>query len=171
MKKDLALFKQFENHYKTEGYNLQYIFDICLPFWCCKQNIIVEKATTIDRYSKIILDLIKNGISAHTEICEFLGLAENDFATIQFHYLIKNNLIRETANNYEITFEGLDFLNQKKTIPILEAETFSFIYNDLTQEMIYRDNYEDEDDNKEEKNIISRYILIQTHKHHKRKSY
>lgn len=164
MQKDLVLFKQFENHYKTEGYDLVSIFDICLPFWCCKQNIIVEKATTVDRYSKIILNLIKNGIHSYSQICEFLGLAENDFATVQFQYLIKNNFIRENVNCYEITFEGLDFLNQKITIPMLDTEIFSFVYNDLTQEMMYVDNYEEVSDTKEENLVASKNILIQTHK-------
>ena len=49
------VFNQFKNDHKTEGYELESIFDIYLPFWQCKQDIVIETAVEIDRFSRIIL--------------------------------------------------------------------------------------------------------------------
>ena len=52
------IWEQYKDHHKTEGYELTHIFDIYLPFWQCKQNIVIEKEVELDRFSRIILELI-----------------------------------------------------------------------------------------------------------------
>lgn len=136
------IWKKYQNHYTTEGYQLIDIFDIYLPFWQCKQSIIVEKDVELDRFSRIILELINNRITSHTDICKVLGIDEDSFVTMQFHFLIKNDLIRDTGEEYEITYEGIQFLKNKSKIKNVETidfeyfvtERMSYLKNDLTQE-------------------------------------
>ena len=56
---------------------------------------------------------------------------------MQFHYLIKNELINVNEKlsevTYTITREGLAYLKRKKKITITEMVNFSYCYNDLTQ--------------------------------------
>jgi hypothetical protein len=36
-------YEKFKDHYKTDGYELNLIQEIYLPYWYCKQNIVIEK--------------------------------------------------------------------------------------------------------------------------------
>lgn len=137
------LWEKFKNHHQTEGYELKEVFDIYLPFWHCKQNIVVERDVELDRFSRIILELLQNNITKYSEICAFLGIDEDDFVTIQFHFLLKNDLIRELGDNsFELTHEGISFLENKKKIKNMETTEFeyflperiNYLKNDLTQE-------------------------------------
>lgn len=134
--------KQYElykdNH--QPDYDLTLIFEIYLPFWECHQKVVVEKEVPLDRFSKIILQAIKNGLATHSEICGFLGVDDHSFVTCQFHYLIKNGLIEEATEGnevqYEITYEGISFLEKRKKITSIETVEFKYFYNDLTQDFL-----------------------------------
>ncbi|MDR3000213.1 MAG: zinc-ribbon domain-containing protein [Fibromonadaceae bacterium] len=163
---------EFKDHYSTEGYCLKYVFEIYLPFWQCKQNIIVEKDLEMDRFSKILLELIINGYSSHSEICQFLGIEEDNFCTMQLHFLIKNNLIREKPEGYEVTHEGLDFLKNRKKPKTLETEEFdymvkekyNFLKNDITNDFFDPSKPIDEQLSTLKKMVFSGYEILQTHK-------
>jgi predicted transcriptional regulator len=133
----------FKDHHKTEGFKLDSIFDIYLPFWQCKQNVVIEKEMELDRFTRIILELVNNKITSHAEICAFLGIDEDSFVTVQFHFLLKNDLVRETQIGfYEITHEGLSFLQNKTKLKNIETvefeyyltEKMDYLKNDLTQD-------------------------------------
>lgn len=134
------IYQKFKNDKKTEGYSLDGIYEVFLPFWYCKQKIVVEKDVELDRFSKILLELVHNGIDKHSEICGFLGIEEDDFVTMQFHYLIKNELLDEVIEDvnltYQITHEGISFLKKKKKIANIETVDFEYFYNDLSMEML-----------------------------------
>lgn len=149
--------KQYElykdNH--QPDYELKEVSEIYLPFWVCTQSVVAEKEVPLDRFSKIILQAIKNGLATHSEICGFLGVDEHSFVTCQFHYLIKNGLIEETTKGnkvkYEITSEGISFLEKRKKITSIETEEFKYFYNDLTQDFldIHKFNQQTNDPEKE----------------------
>lgn len=165
------IWEHFKDHHKTEGYQLMNIFDIYLPFWQCKQNVVVEKDIELDRFSRIILELINNKLVKHSEICAFLGIDEDNFATVQFHFLLKNDLIREIENGvYEITHEGISFLENKtklKNIETVEFEYFvtekmDYLKNDLTQDFFNPNFPIDTQLSKGKKNNFSGYAIMQT---------
>ncbi|BDS11281.1 hypothetical protein [Aureispira anguillae] len=125
------LWETYKDKYTTDGYALIEIKDIYLPFWKCKQAIVVEKEVELDRFSRIILELITKGIDTHHEICAFLGLEPNSFATMQFHFLLKNNLIRETIEAiYELTDIGVAFLAKEMNVKNMETIDFDYFLMD-----------------------------------------
>ncbi|MDR2581785.1 MAG: zinc ribbon domain-containing protein [Fibromonadaceae bacterium] len=164
---------EFKDDHSTEGYTLRYVFEIYLPFWQCKQNIVVEKDLEMDRFSKILLELISNDLSSHTNICQFLGIEENNFCTMQLHFLIRNNLIRESGTDgYEITHEGLEFLKDRKKPKTMETEKFdymvkerySFLENDMTNDFFDPLMPIDKQLTGAKKADFSGYKILQTHK-------
>lgn len=166
------VWKLFKDHHKTEGYKLVSIFDIYLPFWQCKQNVVIEKEMELDRFSRIILELINNKITSHNEICAFLGIDEDSFVTVQFHFLLKNDLIRETQiGEYEITHEGLSFLQNKTKLKNIETfefeyyitEKMDYLKNDLTQDFFDPNFPIDSQVSAGRKSNFSGYIVMQTH--------
>lgn len=126
----------FKDHHVD--FELVNIFEIYIPFWKCMQKVVAEKSTTIDRFSKVILETIIAGINSHEEICAFLGIAKDSFVTVQFHYLVKNGLLKEVYVEdmkllYEITPKGHSFLKKRYAVKQLEIVEFHFLYNDLLQ--------------------------------------
>lgn len=123
--------KVHKDDYKNEDYSLKEIFEIDLPFWECKQNVVVEKDVEIDLFSQIILDLIDNGFDHYSDIYKFLGIDETSFVTIQFHFLLKNGFIAETNDNsLKITMEGRNFKDKKRNAKKMETEEFEFLMFD-----------------------------------------
>jgi len=166
---------KFKDYHKTEGYELKKVFDIYFPFWQCKQNVVVERDIELDRFSRIILELIQNKITKHSEICNFLGIDEDSFVTIQFHFLLKNDLIRELEvdyTEYELTHEGISFLNNKskiKNIETIEFEYFvtekmNYLKNDLTQDFFDPKFPIDKELSKNKKLGFSGYEIMQSHR-------
>lgn len=162
------VYDKFKNHKETEGFYLKDIREIFIPFWYCKQRIVVETDVEIDRFSKIILELIINNISTHSEICNFLGIIETDFTTIQFHYLIKNELIIENYKNenanYEMTHKGISFLKNKSKIQNIETVEFEYFYSDLSKEYLNPKRPIDKNTSKSKCKIFSGYQVVPTHK-------
>jgi len=138
-------FTMFKDHRKPD-YELKNIFEIYLPFWFCRQNVVVEREIELDRFSKIILQTIQSGFTKHSEVCKFLGVEPDAFVTMQFHFLIKNNLLNETPisndTEYEITFDGLSFLDRKKKVTAVETVEFEYFYNDLTLEFLDKQRFD-----------------------------
>lgn len=138
-------YKLFKDHRKPD-FDLKYIFEIYMPFWLCRQNIVIEKEIELDRFSKIILQTIQNGFKKHSEICQFLGIDKNAFVVSQFHFLIKNGFLSESFIKddtiYEITYEGLSFLERKKKVTTVETIEFEFIYNELTLEFLDKKRFD-----------------------------
>lgn len=162
----------FRDYKKTEGYMLENVFEIYLPFWLCKQNIVVEKDVELDRFSRIILELIRNNISKHSDICAFLGVEEDSFVTMQFHFLLKNDLIRELEMGvYEVTHEGINFLEEKTKIRNIETiefeyfvtERMDFLKNDLTQDFFDPKSPIDKKLSEGKRTNFSGYMVMQTH--------
>lgn len=162
----------FKDHHKTEGFKLVSIFDIYLPFWQCKQNVVIEKEMELDRFSRIILELVNNKITSHAEICAFLGIDEDSFVTVQFHFLLKNDLIRETQMGfYEITHEGLSFLQNKTKLKNIETvefeyyitEKMDYLKNDLTHDFFDPNFPIDTQVSAGRKSNFSGYAVMQTH--------
>ncbi|MCG8812566.1 hypothetical protein G1K66_04745 [Tenacibaculum finnmarkense] len=162
-----SIYNKFKNDKKAEGFELKNITEIYIPFWECKQKIVVEKEVEIDRFSRILLDLIYNDVTYHSEICSFLGIKEEDFTTIQFHYLIKNELIEEIYSNgntiYKITNRGISFLERKSKIQNIETIDFNYFYNDLSKECIDIIEFLDKNMSKNKRKAFSGYQVVQTH--------
>jgi predicted transcriptional regulator len=179
-KKFQNIYKKYATYYKTDGYKLEWIDEIYLPFWFCKQEIIIETDIEVDRFSRILLELVETGIKTHTELCEFLGIKEDDFTLMQLNFLISSEFLEENIdenNNtyYEITHKGRDFLSDKlkdKTIEsvefefvvddleILKEENFKYFYNDLTNEFFDENQAIDND----KSNSFNGYKAKATHK-------
>lgn len=154
------VFNNFKSDKKTEGFELKQIHEIYLPFYECKQTIVAEKTVTIDRFTNIILSTIKAGITTHAEICAFLGVNNDDFVTMQFHFLLKNDLIVEQKEAYSITQNGLNFLNREHKINQAEVVEFKYYFNDITK--TYFNPLHRIDTNVKKK--FSGYRMFQTHK-------
>ena len=132
------IYEKFKDHKKVEGFDLKCIHEVSLPFWLCRQKIVVQKEIELDRFSKILLELVKEEINSHSEICLFLGIKEDDFTKMQFHFLLKHQLLEEELKNneviYQITHEGIEFLEKRTKIPNIELIEFEYFYNDLLKE-------------------------------------
>ena len=76
----------------------------------------------------------------------FLIISINSFVIAQFHFLIKNGLLTETSISndtvYEITFEGLSFLDRKKKVTAVETIEFEYFYNELTLEFLDKHRFD-----------------------------
>lgn len=162
-----------KDDHKTEGYQLEKIFEIDLPFWQCKQNLYVEKDIEVDRFSFIILGLIYHGIIKYSDIYDILGIEEDSFVNIQFNYLIKNNFIQEIDNDtLKITLEGINFLNKRAKNKRTETEEFEFLIidkcnylkNDLSDTFFDPQKPIDKGWSHGKKNDFSGYKIIQSHK-------
>ena len=182
-KKFQKVFNEFKNYFATKDYKLTSINEKYLPFWVCKQEIIVETNVEVDKFSRILLELVDNGIKTHTEICQFLGIKKNDFTLMQLHFLINNSFLEEIGGgiSYEITHDGRNFLNGNKDVLVeteniefeytvndleyLTEEKFQYFYNDLANEFF--DKNQPIDNEKLDKNYEG-YNLIQTHKINKK---
>ncbi|HRG59343.1 MAG TPA: hypothetical protein PK323_10330 [Bacteroidia bacterium] len=163
-------FEMFKNH--LENAKLHDIFEIYLPYWHCKQSIVIDKSVELDRFSIIILQTIESGLIKQTEICKFLGIETDSFVMMQFHYLIKNELIivDETLSEvtYNITRDGFLYLKRKKKITMTEMVNFTYCYNDLTQKF-FKENCSlnnEKDELKDLKNSThtSKFKIKETHK-------
>ena len=159
--------KKFENNH--EDYELEKAIEIYLPFWEIKQNIIIEKEKELDKFSRIILELIHNGISTHDELCLFLGVDTDSFVTMQFHFLIKIDLIKETITKnkvkYQITQLGQEFVkNKRKKRTETEIIEVNYLLNDLTDEFFDEKLPIDKKVSKGKKANFSSYKVMQSHK-------
>jgi predicted transcriptional regulator len=133
---------------------------------------VVEKEMELDRFSRIILELVNSKVTKHSEICAFLGIDEDSFVTMQFHFLLKNDLIRETQIGiYEITHEGLAFLQNKTKLKNIETvefeyyitEKMDYLKNDLTQDLFDPNLPIDQQLSAAKKGNFSGYVIMQTH--------
>lgn len=176
VKKFQPIWAQFRTHHQTEDYSLRTVFDIYLPFWKCKQSIVVEKEIELDRFSKIILQLVDQGITSHEAICAFLGIKEDSFPTIQFHFLLKLDLICEPEiGAYEITHNGIKFLQDKvkpkKTEQVdfeyFLVEKMHYLQNELTQDFFDPNLPIDQELSEQLKKNFEGYKVLQTHKMNK----
>lgn len=173
-KKYQSIFNKFKYYEKTDGYDLVWIDEIYLPFWFCKQEVIVEKNVQVDKFSRILLELIDNDIKKHSDICDFLGISKDDFTLMQLHFLISNDFLEDKNNIYEITYSGREFLKDNSKVlqntEIVEFEyvvndleeltedKFQYFYNDLLQEFFDKDRLIDSE------NKFKGYKIQQTHK-------
>lgn len=169
------LWQTHKDDYTTEGYVLDDIFEIDLPFWQCKQNIVVEKDIEIDRFSAIILRLVDSGVRSYSDICAVLGIEEDSFVTIQFHYLLKNNFLRELAHDtFALTLEGRNFIDKRNGIAVkkMETEEFEFLMMDLQNDLsgAFFDPQQPIDKNwsSGKKKNFSGYRIIQSHRKQQR---
>jgi predicted transcriptional regulator len=126
----------------------------------------------LDRFSRIILEIVNSKVTNHSEICAFLGLDDDSFVTVQFHFLLKNDLIRETQIGiYEITHEGLSFLQNKTKLKNIETvefeyyitEKMDYLKNDLTQDFFDPNFPIDTQVSAGRKSNFSGYTVMQTH--------
>lgn len=153
----------YEN-YKDDkdGYQLICIEEVYFPFWLCQQEITVDKNVKADKFSRILLELVDNGIKKHSDICSFLGIKENDFTLMQLDFLIKNNFLKESSSvSYGITPDGKDFLKgESESLKHEESIDFEYIISQLEVVTEHRvecffdghskdffDKYENDDEN------------------------
>lgn len=180
-KKYQYIYNQTKDTYKTKGYGIDWIDEIYLPFWVCKQEIYIQTVVKPDEFTKILMELIDNNLKSRTEICSFLGVNKDDFTLSQLDYLIRNEYIEENFSEenspyYEITHEGRNFIEEKNNedtkietteidyiIPEIEhitEEKYETFFNDLNQEFFNKNELIDSDSNHE----FSGYKAIESHK-------
>jgi predicted transcriptional regulator len=164
---------KFKDYHQTSDFQLIEVFDIYLPFWKCEQNIVIEKDVDLDRFSRVILELIQLNVNKQEDLCKFLGIEVDSFVTMQFHFLLKNGLITELVQGqYEITPEGLNFLENKSKIRNINSVDFeyfvtektAYLKNDLTQEFFDSQLPIDQELSTGKIKAFSGYNLIQTHR-------
>jgi predicted transcriptional regulator len=164
---------QFKDDYSTEGYKLSYVFEIYLPFWQVKQNVVVEKEIEDNRFTKILLQLIDSKINSRSGICSFLGIEKDDFCTVQLDFLVKHGLVREIGvEDYEITHDGLSFLEEKKKLKEMEKCEFEFkkkkkstyLKDDLTENFFDPTLPFDKQLSEKKKNSFLGYKVLESHK-------
>ena len=172
-KKYQSIFNKFKDDKKTDGYDLTWIDEIYLPFWFCKQEVIVEKDVQVDKFSRILLELVDSGIKEHTDICNFLGIKKDDFTLIQLNFLIGNGFLENNNNSYEITHSGREFLEEKKVLQNTETVDFEYVVNDLEElaedkfKYFYNDllrEFFDKDKKIDNQESFKGYKMQETHK-------
>ncbi len=156
------IWELYKDEYSTEGFQLENIFEIDLPFWKCKQKVAFETEREIDRFSMVILKLVDNGITEYSKICSFLGIDSNSFLNMQFNFLIKNELLKENGESYEITFEGRKFMEKKHKIKQIGIEDLEFYINDLSGEFFDPSKPIDRDWSSDKTKKFPGYDLIQS---------
>jgi len=165
----------FKGDYSTEGYELGYVFEVYLPFWQVKQNVFVERVMEDDRFTRILLQLIDNGINMHSDICSFLGIDEDCFCLMQLDFLRKKGFIKgEMEEGYRITHEGVSFLENNTKLTMLEETEFEFymietekttyLRNDLTGKFFDPSRPLDSGLSSGKKNKFSGYNVLETHR-------
>lgn len=167
------IWELYKEEHGTEEYYLKEIVEIYLPFWKCKQSIVIEKELELNRFSRVLLELIQEGLNTHKELCLFLGIDEDSFATVQLHFLLTQGLICESENgSYDLTYQGRDFLDKKKKIKNIETTDFEFyvtekldfLQNDLIQTFFDPNLPIDSNRSDKKKQSFSGYRIMQTHK-------
>ena len=186
LKEYQTIYEQTKDNFRTEGYEINWIDEIYLPFWVCKQQIYVQTEIKPDSLSKILFQLVENGIKGKKDIGEFLGIREDDLILTQLDYLISNDYLEENISTdnliyYELTHEGRDFFNDKSSerniketeveyvvleIEHITEEKYESFFNDLNQEFF---NIHESIDSKVESKF-SGYKAIETHILKKRNS-
>ena len=156
------IWELYKDEYSTEGFELEEISEIDLPFWKCRQKIAFETEREIDRFSMVILKLVDNGITEYSEIHSFLGIDSDSFLNMQFNFLIKNRLLEENGEKYEITPEGLEFMKKKLKIKQIGIEDLEFYINDLSGEFFDPSKPIDRDWSSDKTKKFSGYDLIQS---------
>lgn len=134
--------------------------------------MVIEKEVELDRFSRIILEFIHHKVTTRADICAFLGVTKDSFVTVQFHFLLKNDLIREVeVDEYEITHEGLAFLENRTKVKELETVAFEYFMverihyfkNDLTQDFFDPRRLIDKGQSPVKRKAFSGYRVMQTH--------
>lgn len=148
------LYNKFKDHKKTEGYNLKNIKELYFPLWFCRQKIAVEKELEVDRFSRVLLSFIGSKGKSHVEVCEFLGVDEDDFTLMQIYFLTKQGfLIEELYNDntyYVMSQEGKSFLDKAQKAKQIDEEVISYYYDGLQSVL--------------RANLDSVYNVVQSHK-------
>jgi hypothetical protein len=156
-------FKCVPSLYKHE---LLCLFDIYLPFWQVIQDVYFETEMEMSKFTKILLELIKNGIKSHSDICSFLGIEEDDFCVMQLRFMeeICGFIWKIEKGCYEITPNGWLFLENKtkKQLKAMGKDEFEFMMtgkegktyheNDMTEDFFDPKRPFDEKKYSEEKN-------------------
>jgi hypothetical protein len=167
------IWTKFRDYHQTSDFQLMEVFDIYLPFWKCEQNVVIEMDIDLNRFSRVILELIQINVDTHEDLCKFLGVEVDSFVLMQFHFLLKNGLITELIQGqYEITHEGLSFLENKSKIRNIDSvdfeyfvtERMAYLKNDLTQEFFDPHLPIDQQLSKGKIKAFSGYNLVQTHR-------
>ena len=167
------IWTKFKDYHQTSDFQLMEVFDIYLPFWKCEQNVVIEMDIDLNRFSRVILELIQMKVDKHEDLCKFLGIEVDSFVLMQFHFLLKNGFITElTQGQYDITHEGLNFLENKSKIRNIDSidfdyfvtERMAYLKNDLTQEFFDPHLPIDRQLSKGKIKAFSGYNLIQTHR-------
>lgn len=148
------LYEQFKDLKKTEGYNLKNIKELYFPLWFCQQKIAVEKELEVDRFSRILLSFIGTTRKSHTEVCDFLGIDEDDFTLMQIYFLTKQGFLIEEFHNdntyYVMSQEGKSFLDKDKKAKQIDEEEITYYYDGLQSVLTA--------------NLDSVYNVVQSHK-------
>lgn len=167
------IWTKFKDYHQTSDFQLMEVFDIYLPFWKCEQNVVIEMDIDLNRFSRVILELIQINVDTHEDLCKFLGVEVDSFVLMQFHFLLKNGFITElTQGQYDITHEGLNFLENKSKIRNIDSidfdyfvtERMAYLKNDLTQEFFDPHLPIDQQLSKGKIKAFSGYNLVQTHR-------
>lgn len=112
-----GVYDRFSSHCPI-NFVLDYIDEIYLPFWACRQEIYIQREPkTHTTFQKILLGLVARGVRKHVEISAFLGVKEDDFCLSQLDYLLNRRLLeehpQENESAYVITDKGRDLLSNE----------------------------------------------------------
>ena len=95
------------------GYFLVDIKDFYVPLINCDVELILNDELTNDNLSRLLLNIIKL-FKTHKEVCNFLGVLEDDFVTCQIDYLVQEGYVLIDYINgnksYEVTDKGNSFI-------------------------------------------------------------
>ena len=144
------IYQQTHKTYATDGYELDWIDEVYLPFWECTQSIYVQTKVQPEQLSIILFTLINIGYKSKKDICTFLGISEDDFILRQLDFLIDQAYIEENLAGsnlalpddvyYEITQEGHKYFANTSDDTHIDREEIKYVLSEL--DIINGDPYE-----------------------------
>ena len=135
-KKYQKIYEQTKDYFKTDGYEIDWIDEVYLPFWVCKQYIYVSTKLRPDPLSSIFLGLVDSGVKSRKDICYFLGIDEDSFILNQLNFLLSNEFLEENIASdgmvyYEITHPGRLFFEEEGGDEFIEAAEVDYVIPEI----------------------------------------
>jgi hypothetical protein len=122
-------FSAFIEEHSLQGFRFKRVRAVFLPIVEYSVTVLVEKSIPANRYSIILLQLVQLGFASKRQLCEVLGISQDDFTLVHLEYLLSGNLLIEyQPDAYTLTLEGREFLNTENPVREVIKEDISCHY-------------------------------------------
>ena len=124
--------------YLGDEYRLKYLKKVPFPYYKVKLKLLasLKPDKDVQMIHRILLTLIKQGISTQKEIKSFLGLQPPDFILQELFVLTRRDIILpDKTNGYSLTEKGSEYLEGKFAWTQTEEIEYEFLIDGLSGEL------------------------------------